>query len=515
MNKLFFYLSLSISLVVLNGCSKDDENGNDLQPETSSYSVKISDTNDNMPSGGILTSQYSDSPANQDVSKTMDNNVNTTFATEHSKVWLIWNGDKSAVVNRYSLTSAVDAPEMDPKSWTLYGSNDSISWAAINSQINQTFSGRTEKKVYNLKNTSSYRYYKLNISANNGDLMTKIAEWSMQEIPDTAVVDQNIDDLMAYSSGSSYSSQTPMGNHYENCHETTESDRIWLNTASNEPLVPASVPSLHWATFSVTLYPFGAPSPADINQKSIGDCGGIAAMASMAYIHPNFVKKIIKNNGNGTYTVSMFDPQGLPVTVTLSSKFLAGDDSKLAAVSGKNDKAVWSTVLEKAIMKYNYIYKVNTDIGGIGSEHVIPLFTGKGNSFAFSSGSLTSEQLKRAVNVSLSQGKFIVGGFNQVLSIDTYKSVTGHAYTLMLSTDPSALFTMRNPWGYSPGSSNGSEDGVLNIPDNGIIPPAIDLRIIDSGEAGTTDKIIPYIHPNFVANKANMRVDKRLMNTGM
>jgi len=510
MKKLRIYLFLMIPFLVFNGCSKDEDDEKELQPKSTPYSVNISDSNDNMPTGGILTSQYSDSPTGEDVGKSLDNDVNTTFSTEHNKVWLIWKGTKSTVVNRYSLTSAADSPEKDPKTWSLYGSNDSINWSAISSQINQTFSGRNEKKVFDLKNTYAFRYYKLNISANNGDVMTRIAEWSMQEIP---VI--SIEDLMKYSSGSSYSAVTPMGSHYENRHATTQADRVWLNTASNEPNVPASASNLHWASFPVTLYPFGNPSPADINQKSIGDCGGIAAMASMAYLHPAYIKKIIKDNGNGTFTVSMFDPQGNPVTVNLSSKFLAGDDGKIAAVSGKNDKAVWSTVLEKAIMKYNYIYEVNTDIGGIGSEHVIPLFTGNGNSFAFSSGKLTADQLKRAVSVSLSQGKFIVGGFNKVLPVGPYQTVTGHAFTLMLSTEPAALFTMRNPWGFSPGSSNGSEDGVLNIPDNNIVPPSIDLRIIESGAAGTTVNIAPYIHPNFVVNKANMRVDKRLMETGL
>lgn len=514
MKNLLIALSLLIPLLVFNGCSKDEDDEKDLQPKNTSYSVKLSDPNNNMPSGGIATSQYSDSPTGEDIGKSLDNDVLTNFATEHSKVWLIWKGDSSAVVNRYSITSASNAPEKDPKSWTLYGSSDSLKWIIIDTQINQTFPIRTQKKSFDLRNKDSYKYYRLSIVSNQGDLMTQFAEWTLQAIPPTPIDELNIDDLMKYSSGSSYSSKTPMGSHYENRHVATDADRIWLNKATNEPQVPASAPDLHWTSFAVNLYPFGAPSPADINQKSIGDCGGIAAMASMAYIHPDYIKKIIKDNGNATYTVSMFDPQGNPITVTLSSKFLAGNDNKLAAVSGKNDRAVWSTVLEKAIMKYNSIFEVNTDIGGIGSEHVIPLFTGNGNSIAFSSGKLTAEQLKRAVEISLAKGKFIVGGFNQELTISPYKTVTGHAFTLMLSTDPTALFTMRNPWGFSPGSSNGSEDGVLNIPNNDIIPPSIDLRIIDPGEAGSKNAITPYVHPNFVANKANMRVDERLMQTG-
>lgn len=35
------------------------------------------------------------------------------------------------------------------------------------------------------------------------------------------------------------------------------------------------------------------------------------------------------------------------------------------AASGKKGEATWATILEKAIMKWNYIYQVNPDINGI------------------------------------------------------------------------------------------------------------------------------------------------------
>jgi len=128
--------------------------------------------------------------------------------------------------------------------------------------------------------------------------------------------------------------------------------------------------------------------------------------------------------------VKMFDPQGKPLQVTVSNKFLTGNGHNIDAVSGKNNTATWATVLEKAIMKYNVIYKVNPDIGGIGSEHVVPLFTGDGNSFAFSPGKLTARELARVVNVCLDQGKLMIGGFNRAgLPVDNSETVKAHAYT--------------------------------------------------------------------------------------
>jgi len=58
-----------------------------------------------------------------------------------------------------------------------------------------------------------------------------------------------------------------MGTHFEELHVTTESDRVFLNSAGNQPPVPADLSSMYFADFDVTLYPFYTPVPADINQR--------------------------------------------------------------------------------------------------------------------------------------------------------------------------------------------------------------------------------------------------------
>lgn len=310
--------------------------------------------------------------------------------------------------------------------------------------------------------------------------------------------DSSISDLMSSSSGSTYSGLTPMGKHFENLHVTTNDDITWLNTANNEPPVPASVSGLHWATARVELFFYGEPDPIEVNQHSIGDCDGLAAMACMAYEAPDFVKSLIKDNGDGTYTVNMYDPQGKKIEVSVTSKFLTGDDGKLkSCTSHDGTAATWATVLEKAIIKYNVIYKFIGDIGGIGSEYTTPLFTGQGNSFAFAPGSLNAQQLKKAVKVALAHGQFVTGGFRKanILVGDVY-TVTGHAYTLVNSLDSTALFSMRNPWGFSP-SPNGNvqNNGMLDVPDDNDIVPMVDVRIIDPGAAGSAGISKPYQQP--------------------
>ncbi len=508
-SKTLIYSSVLFAFSFFYACS-DEEEGPDAT--TLPYSITISDKNINMPSGGgIITSQYSDHSLGADISKAIDNNKNTRYVTHHNKFYIVWECNKSAAVNTYSLTSASDSPEKDPKSWSLYASNDNEKWVLIDAQTNQAFTERQQTKAYTLENNTAYKYYKLEIQDNNRDASTQIAEWTIREIP------TDIEDLLQYSGGHTYSPLTPMGNHYANRHVTTEEDRIWLNTAENEPPAPGSASHLYLTEFPVNLYPYGTPIPADVNQHAIGNCGALAALASMAYIYPDFVRSLTKDNGNKTYTVSMFDPQGNPVEVTVTSKFLTGNGTNIDAVSGKNNQATWSTILEKAIMKYNCIYKVNPDIGGIGSEHVTPLFTGDGNSIGFYPGTLNAEQLARVVKVCLSQGKLIIGGFNKAdLPVDNSKTVTAHAYTLMHSTDGSALFSMRNPWGGNP-NVDGSADGILNIPNNSVIPPTIDLRVIDPGIASDTGSGVtdPYIPPTFNANETRMRVAEYLLNPSL
>ncbi|HBL33163.1 MAG TPA: hypothetical protein DDZ96_05000 [Porphyromonadaceae bacterium] len=470
------------------------------------FYAKIASDNINMPTGGIITSQYSDSPPDNDIRVALDNNPDTKFITPHDKIWLVWKGDSQSEVESYSITSAGDSPQKGPKSWVLSASTDSIEWKVLDSRYNQKFSSTKEEKEFFLYNSTSYLYYKLEVFAQDKAGLIQIAEWKLKKTGD-------IDDLIARSEEASngHSDITPMGSFFENRHVTTESDRVWLKNSENEPPNPPNLKDLIWKVFDVDLYPYGEPSPADINQHNIGDCGGIAAIASMAYVHPDFIKKIIRDNRDGTYTISMYDPQGNPVEVSISSKFLADKSGNIAAVSGKNNKAAWSTILEKAIMKYNVIYQVNPNIEGIVSDRVIPLFTGDGTCFGFTPNHhLSTEELFRVVKTSLRKGKFITGGFKEVQKIGNTETVTLHGYTLMHSKNADFIFAMRNPWGFNP-RGDGRDDGVLDIPKTGNIYSIIDLWILEPGKAGQAGRISPYTPPVFAISFDNIRLDKRLL----
>lgn len=495
----------------LNACS-DDAEGQDHEDSSSPYWVLGVD-NANMPSSGTIIAQYADAPALCDISKLVDADVDTKYLTHHNSFEITWNGNNSVAVKAYSLTSADDAPEKDPKSWTLSASQDNKSWKVIDQREGELFGGRKQTQTYHLENAVAYRYYKLTVMANNGSLDTQIAEWVLSAVTFAG----NIDDLMGHSSGNTATDLSPMGTQHLGDLQADQSDLAWLKDASKEPDTFAG---LAWSTFSVgSLYPFGTPSPADVNQHLIGDCCACAVMASMAYLYPKFIKSIIKENGDNTFAVTLYNPKGETVEVGVSNRFVA-DGNKLGAASGKNDQVTWATVLEKAVIKWHQIYKGTSDIGGIGTEYVSAIFTGSGSSFAFSPNRLSPSELQRAVLVSLQQRKMVIGGFTQGDKVvnGTYKTVSGHAYSFFLPQDDSYLFGMRNPWGLLPqatgGYSDGKEDGVMKIAADGTTPSMIDLRICDPGAAkgyASAGNLEPYTPPSYAPSP--MRVATYILQT--
>lgn len=419
----------------------------------------------------------------------------TYYETSHSELDIIWEGEKELSFKEIMLDFGTDVSKQ-PQKIRFETSNDGITWKPV--YVSETYTSHSHfQKDFSIGAIGARaKYVKINIKGYGSSASIRVAEFYLIAREDVDFT--SFAEVEANGWSFTYIASTPMGIHYSSKHITTEEDKIWLSTATNEPNLLASAPGYTLREYPVNLYPYGDPVPADVNQHGIANCCALAIFAEMAYLFPDFIKSIITDHDDGTYTVAMFDPQGQPVSVRIQSTFL-GDDRGIRAVSGKKGEATWATVLEKAIMKWNYIYQVNPDISYISSERVAPLFTGEGNSFAYRPYSLLASQLKTVVKLSLEERMIVTGGFNIAgLWAGTGQTVTYHEYSSMYSQDETALFSMRNPWGYSPGS-DGSEDGVLNIYDDGSVPPTINLRIIYPGKAKQYAKklLSPYMPPSF------------------
>ena len=87
-----------------------------------------------------------------------------------STAWIQYDFGASLtqVIKSYAITSANDVPGRDPQNWQLQGSNDGLNWTVLDAQSTQSFAYRHQTKSYALSNSAAYRYYQLNITANNG-----------------------------------------------------------------------------------------------------------------------------------------------------------------------------------------------------------------------------------------------------------------------------------------------------------------------------------------------------------
>ena len=499
----FSILSAAALLTGMPACSSDsgDGPGGENKGDNSSPYHSLPAENRNMPCGGTVVAQYSDAPEACSIAKLVDGDAGTKYCTRHNSFSITWNGNSNVAVPSYSLTSADAAPEMDPKAWTLEGSTDSKTWKTIDSRSDQTFGSRKEKKEYEVENNVTYRYYRLNVKQNAGSESTQIAEWTLSAAASTG---ENIDDLLRLAGGKTASQITPMGTIHESDRKASAQDLEWLKNATAQP---ETFDGLAWKTFDVagSIYPFGDPLPADINQHSIGDCCALAVMADLAYTYPKYIRSMLKEKEGNTYAVSLFDPMGKPVEVCVDNYFVA-DGNKLGACSGKTNNVTWATIIEKALIKWLQVYKGSSSINGIATEYVAAILTGSGNTYSFAPGVLSGKDMKRAVVSLVMQRQLVIGGFKDGdKPIDgKYKSVNFHAYNFLLPPSNKYLFVMRNPWGLLPlisgGYSDGKEDGLLQIEDDGVIPPIIDLRICSPGAAkgyASQGTMMPYTPPSY------------------
>ncbi|KNY30306.1 M6 family metalloprotease domain-containing protein [Pseudobacteroides cellulosolvens] len=86
--------------------------------------------------------------------------------------------DTAYVVTSYSITTSADLADMDPKSWTLEGSNDNTSWEAVDTRSDISFLKRSETKYFTINNVNPYKYYRFKMDSRSGNTV-KISEIQM------------------------------------------------------------------------------------------------------------------------------------------------------------------------------------------------------------------------------------------------------------------------------------------------------------------------------------------------
>ncbi|MFF0199996.1 GH92 family glycosyl hydrolase [Streptomyces sp. NPDC005017] len=91
--------------------------------------------------------------------------------------WAEFEMDKPVKLATYALTSANDFAERDPRDWTLKGSADGTDWKTLDTRSGETFTERFQTRTFDLAEPAEYRYFRLEITRNNGALtITQLAD---------------------------------------------------------------------------------------------------------------------------------------------------------------------------------------------------------------------------------------------------------------------------------------------------------------------------------------------------
>jgi Calpain family cysteine protease len=258
-----------------------------------------------------------------------------------------------------------------------------------------------------------------------------------------------------------------------------------MGTPKNVTPVPDNVSGINasmGAPKYVNLFPEGEPDAKDIDQHAIGDCYLDAALADMAQQDPEFVKNMVHDNGDGTYTVHLFTPHGQPVDVTVDSKVPIDSNGNSVSVTGPNGQVNWASIVEKAFVKYNDVYHV---VGSPDSSGYAPLEGGDYNenfyesltgvsteTFDNSKYSTPAEQsdFAQTMQQDILSGRTIFANVTPGQTMPDGTQIVGtHVYSVLdVNQDANGNWyvDVRNPWGFTPGQTNSNsttDDGVIRM----------------------------------------------------
>jgi hypothetical protein len=210
--------------------------------------------------------------------------------------------------------------------------------------------------------------------------------------------------------------------------------------------------------------PFGGatPSPADVKQGAIGDCYLLAALAAVAKANPSIIEGMIKDNGDGTYDVSIYEDVAWfgkdlkKKTVKVTQTFPLdekGDPIYAKKATGLDGKpALWVMLIEKAYAQLKGGYE---DIGGGGdSGEALEAITGK-KVKEYDLDEYKDFQIEATLELLTSNGHAITASPRRpsaksdlAKEQDAADIVRKHAYTLLRYEKASKTIILRNPWGF-------------------------------------------------------------------
>jgi hypothetical protein len=132
----------------------------------------------NLAFSGTSTASFNSGPGTEASDQAFNRNPGSKWYDYNAPTgWIQYDfgAGNAQVVKRYTINSA-DVAARDPKDWNFLGSADGANWTTLDSQSSQSFGTTMQMKTYDIGNTTAYRFYRLDITANNGATGVAVAE---------------------------------------------------------------------------------------------------------------------------------------------------------------------------------------------------------------------------------------------------------------------------------------------------------------------------------------------------
>ncbi|MBI3180560.1 MAG: hypothetical protein HYZ28_00200 [Myxococcales bacterium] len=222
------------------------------------------------------------------------------------------------------------------------------------------------------------------------------------------------------------------------------------------------------------------PSSADVRQGAIGNCYFPAALAAVAHAHPEKIREMIKDNGDGTYTVAfhesnMWGGAGLKHEVTVDGDLFARSwggpvyGGSLGGSTEPDKMELWFPIIEKAYAEW----KGGTDRGydaighgGVAGQ-VMSEVMGRPYNYHSVNDATADRVFERITRGMENQQPMAAGtyGKDEAARYTNSGVYANHAYSVLGTevTDGKRYVLLRNPWGQSEPGNDGRNDGFFKL----------------------------------------------------
>jgi len=188
-----------------------------------------------------------------------------------------------------------------------------------------------------------------------------------------------------------------------------------------------------------------AVDPSDVDQGQLADCYVVASLGGLATRNPDLIRKAVRDNGNGTYTVTFYEEGFWPwsdyekVEITVNADFPTVNGSPYYMNPGEGGE-MWGMIIEKAYAQWQGGYD---EIEQGSASDVLEALTGQESDWDDDFDSLADHwDAGDVITLASADDK----GHGPLYQNGTLN--TNHEYFVTGVDREKGTVTLRNPFGY-------------------------------------------------------------------